>query len=127
MLLKKVVFITDVVHLPDTAEKCVSTRLPFKDLFYKYPDFCNGLKLPEDVPNLSDYGKMAKNIKKINNNFYHYNPNNKLFCDSKECKVTNEGKLLFEDSAHLSIYGSEYLATDLIKIIKDTAGKWPPD
>ena len=49
-------------------------------------------------------------------NVLFYDSNN-VVCPLGKCNVFKDGKLLYQDRGHLSIYGSQYIADEIVDLI----------
>jgi peptidoglycan/LPS O-acetylase OafA/YrhL len=117
---KKVIFVIDTPSFKNSnvPEVCAPHPLPFRSYFHDYPDFCSGLKNADLHPNKL-YGKFVSQLSEVTKNVLFYDPNKHL-CSNGNCKLFHENKLLYTDSTHLSIYGSQFLFKDFEKKLNNS-------
>ena len=107
-----------LIHYSNVPEVCAPHPLPFRSYFHDYPDFCSGLKNADLHPNKL-YGKFVSQLSEVTKNVLFYDPNKHL-CSNGNCKLFHENKLLYTDSTHLSIYGSQFLFKDFEKKLNNS-------
>jgi peptidoglycan/LPS O-acetylase OafA/YrhL len=62
---------------------------------------------------------MIKRIAQANKNLYLFDPVQSLCPEDINCKTTDgDGKLLYYDATHLSVYGAQHLSIDFIEFLK---------
>lgn len=115
---KKVIFVIDPPILKKSADLCISPHLYLRRTFLAPPpEFCvNGLK-EDDLRSRKDYKKFVSVLQSKARDVVYYDPE-KTFCNDKNCKVFLEGKLLYGDFNHLSIYGSRFFVDNMLQTIK---------
>ncbi len=80
-------------------QRCYVTRSEYDERTQRYRNLVNTI--------LSDYPKVMI-----------FDPTN-LFCDQFRCDGIVQGRALYKDADHLSIFGSEMVAASLVNLIKD--------
>lgn len=113
---KKPVFVIEPPTLQLSAESCSTPNIYLRRELRKYPEFCKGAR-EIDLRSHLKYKAYVESIKKEVQGALYYDPTS-LFCSNGICKVFNEAELLYSDYNHLSIYGSKFLVSDLIRNIK---------
>jgi len=126
---KRVIFFIDPIGLPldqtfhgYDPEACIIDKgLYLKALMQRVPDWCNGIQMASynfsNEKGLDVYWKFINELKREFPNVIFYDPN-RILCNKDVCSVFNDGKLLYEDFGHLSIYGSKFIVDDFVKIIE---------
>ena len=109
---KKVIFVIDTPSFKNgkALQLCEPKPLPIRTYFHNYPDFCSGLE-GADLHPRNLYEKFIEELRHQVKNVLFYNPNLSL-CPEGKCKLFHEGELLYTDSNHLSIYGSQFFFKD---------------
>lgn len=109
---KQIIFFIDTPALKETAERCQPRSLLMREIFNPYPEFCHDI----ESHNLRDQAAYLKVINKImqkNPDVFYFDPKDAL-CPNNKCTLYNDGKLLYGDWNHLSIYGSQLVANVFI-------------
>lgn len=104
---KKIIYVIDVPVLSFNPEACVErpVRLP------GYENNKNCTEYPEVVR--SSYDTFVKTLKNKFQDVFFYNPS-KVFCNNGKCKAILDGYIQYNDTNHLSIWGSKSVVDDLI-------------
>jgi peptidoglycan/LPS O-acetylase OafA/YrhL len=112
---KKIIFVIDTPSFKNSkiAQLCAPKPLPIRAYFHNYPDFCYGLE-GADLHPQNLYEKFIEELRHQVKNVLFYNPNLNL-CPEGKCNLFHERKLLYTDSNHLSIYGSQFFFKDFEK------------
>lgn len=95
--------------------------------FHFPPEFCRYSRLPTTTPRCSEdksvfldqlglYFETLKKIETENSKVKILDPSN-LMCDDRVCSMVRDGKLLYRDSNHLSIDGSEHIGAWIAKSV----------
>ncbi len=79
-------------------EPCAVSRLDFEQRNRQYRELV--LSVLKDFPSVDVFDAAA------------------LFCDAQWCWAMTEGKMLYRDDDHLSVQGSRYVASALVKLLK---------
>jgi len=111
---KQVVFVRDPPTLTFDPDACLSRRpieVAYPHVFRK-PGVCAGAGRGDLVSHAA-YDQFVDTLSKAAPEVFFYDPAAAL-CSAGVCKVYEDGKLLYGDSNHLSIYGSEYVVDDLV-------------
>jgi hypothetical protein len=114
------VFVRDGPTLKADPDICIPRRpieLAYPRVF-RMPSFCSGAR-PGDLRSHAVYDQFVDALAKAAPDVFFYDLADAL-CRGGVCKVYDEGKLLYGDFNHLSIYGSEYVAGDLVSKIRAT-------
>ena len=119
---KKIIFVIDNPTLMRNPGLCINSGLPFRNAVKHFlggaaqwdaPAFC----LNPVIKNQDAYLEFVGKLKNARQHVFFYNPR-KLFCDRDRCDIFKNGKLLYVEEHHLSIYGAEMVAHDLIVELK---------
>lgn len=111
---KKIIFLIDNPVLVNDPNVCVKKGLWLRDYLNEMPEFCLN-PVSGDFKDQSEYNKFVE-IMQVNRPSVFYFESSKALCD-KECRIFDQGKLLYVEQHHLSIYGSELVVKKLISII----------
>ncbi len=109
---KQIVFFIDTPALEETAERCQPRSLMLREIFNPYPKFCYDI----ETHNLRDqtlYRKVISKIRQKNPDIFFFDPKDAL-CPNGKCTLFSDGKLLYGDWNHLSIYGSQLVVNAFI-------------
>ena len=115
---KRVVFVRDPPTLKSDPDICIRRRpieVAYPRVFTK-PGFCTGAS-EGDLRSHAAYNQFVDALAKAAPEVFFYDPAETL-CRGGTCKVYEDGKLLYGDFNHLSIYGSEYVIRHLISKLK---------
>jgi peptidoglycan/LPS O-acetylase OafA/YrhL len=113
----KIVFVIDNPALKKSAEECVPTPFKIRTAMKPYPAFCAGAT-QEDLKPRVEYLKFVARLQAEFPSVIFYDPRRALCPSEGKCMLFNDSQLLFGDTNHLSIYGSNYVVSDLIKQLK---------
>ena len=111
---KRVVFVRDPPTLKADPDICIRRR-PFEVAYpnvFKMPAFCAGATA-NDLRSHAAYDQFVDALAKAAPEVLFYDPAGVL-CRDGRCRVYENGKLLYGDFNHLSIYGSELVVRDLV-------------
>ena len=107
---KTIVFTIDTPTVPFDPEICLPDRRPFRLTKRQpatgcdtYPQFAR-----------ASYDEMVNRLRQEFPDVLFYDPAS-LFCATNKCKVFADGYLQYSDFNHVSIYGSQAVASDLIR------------
>lgn len=112
---KKVIFYVDAPVVIQDPSKCVRGGTWLRGYFQKTPNFCSALS-PEDLVSIERYSYFIERLRAENPAVIFYDPRT-LFCPNGKCNLFKDGKLLYSDSHHLSIYGSVLVVNGLIDLL----------
>lgn len=114
---KNIVFIIDnpIFDEKKRPALCAPMELPLKTFFTPIPDFCRKPSI-HDLQSYPEYEDIIKTLKVEFPDVLFYDASNR-FINGDDVKIFTDHKLLYDDWGHLSIYGSEYIADDLINQI----------
>tara|TARA_R110001583_G_scaffold91940_1_gene234052 strand:+ start:544 stop:2541 length:1998 start_codon:yes stop_codon:yes gene_type:complete len=110
---KKVVYLIDNPTLQKSAELCAPKNISVRDSFSSKENFCSNIS-KSDLRDQNQYFEFVDNLKNKNSNVDFFDSKSVL-CPDEKCMLYSEGKLLYSDFNHLSIYGSLFVADALIK------------
>lgn len=113
---KKVIFYVDAPVVTQDPSRCVRGGTWLRGHFQKTPDFCGSLS-SEDLVSTERYNYFIERLRAENPEVIFYDPR-ALFCPNGKCNLFKDGKLLYSDSHHLSIYGSVLVVNGLIDLLE---------
>jgi peptidoglycan/LPS O-acetylase OafA/YrhL len=102
---KKIVIFIDTPALEETAERCQPRSLMLREIFNPYPKFCHDIET-HNLRDQTSYRKVISKLKQKNPDVFFFDPQDAL-CPNGKCMLFSDGKLLYGDWNHLSIYGSQ--------------------
>lgn len=113
---KELIYFIDNPSLKESAERCQPHSLKIRNIFNTPPPFCI-TATSNDFRDQGEYKKLVNMLKANNKDVYFYDPT-PLICRNGECNIYDNGKLLYGDWNHLSIYGSQLVVNDFTKAFK---------
>ena len=116
---KRVVFVRDPPTLAFDPEICISRRpveVAYPTIFRK-PAFCTATR-DHDRKSHAAYDQFVGALAQAAPEVLFYDPAGAL-CDGGVCRMFDQGRLLYGDFNHLSIYGSELVVRDFVSRIDE--------
>lgn len=120
---RRIVFVIDNPALGESADLCAPLHLPVRRYFYTPPSFCT---VPADIvlKDQSTYRGFVNELRTANADVAFYDPAG-ILCPAGQCHLFDGGQLLYGDDNHLSIYGSERVANDMVAFLTRSANRQP--
>jgi hypothetical protein len=115
---KTVIILEPVPEVAKNIYSCAYQRFPFYEVF-KSEDICRTPLLSWNE-RTAPYLKFLNYVKEQVPEVVLVDPLDKL-CDSKYCHAARNGHILYYDSDHLSLYGSEIVAEKIVASLKHTS------
>lgn len=109
---KKVVFVVDNPSFVKSAEVCQPATLPLRSIAGEDPAFCSD-PTPDDLKDRRRYRRFVDQLRTLHPGVMFFDASNSVCVDGR-CPLFADGKLLYADDNHLSIYGSRRVADDLV-------------
>ncbi len=116
---KKVIFILDMPELGFDPKTCVDTR-PLK-LTNNIKSTC-AVSRQEFEKRNHEYRELATSVLKEFPAVKIFDAAS-LLCDAKWCWAMKDGKMMYRDDDHLSVEGSRYISSELVKLIEAEPGQ----
>jgi peptidoglycan/LPS O-acetylase OafA/YrhL len=113
----KPIFYIDNYAFTKDPMNCVKSDLILRRRFANIPSLCSGPK-SNDILGHSDYDKFVTKLKALNPSVTFFDSRQTL-CPNGKCKMFEGKKLLYSDINHVSIFGSELIANDLIQHMEE--------
>jgi peptidoglycan/LPS O-acetylase OafA/YrhL len=109
---KQIIYFVDTPALKETAERCQPRSLILREAFNPLPEFCYDIK-SNNLRDQTAYRKVVNKIMQKNPDVFYFDPRDAL-CPNNKCNLHSDGKLLYGDWNHLSIYGSQLVVNAFI-------------
>ncbi len=113
---KHVIFVVSTPRLDFQPRSCINNETrPFRIFPKRVKSLCGMSRAVFEKDN-KEYRDLIFRVSKDFPNVKVFDTSDML-CDTQYCWAMKDGKMLFRDDVHLSISGSEYIASELVKLL----------